>query len=153
NMDGDPTYDQKVACAASAAGLKLTAAPQREIDYLRTVRVQCPEYKPGSYIMASKELAERYPDDLDALTLYAESLMMPVRWHWYVPDGTPAEGMPQAERALEEVLRRWPDHPGANHYYIHAVESSRTPERAIASSQRLMGIVPSAGHLVHMPGH
>jgi tetratricopeptide (TPR) repeat protein len=59
----------------------------------------------------------------------------------------------EAERTLEEVLRRWPDHPGANHLYIHAVESSRTPERAIPSAQRLMGITPGEGHMVHMPGH
>jgi hypothetical protein len=79
--------------------------------------------------------------------------MIPVRWHWYAADGTPAAGMPEAERALEEVLRRWPDHAGANHLYIHAVESSRTPERAIASAQRLMGLMPEAGHMVHMPAH
>ena len=51
------------------------------------------------------------------------------------------------------MLRRWPEHPGANHYYIHAVESSQTPERAVPSAQRLMGVVPSAGHMVHMPAH
>ena len=61
--------------------------------------------------------------------------------------------MAEAERALEEVIRRWPEHPGANHLYIHAVESSPTPERAVASAQRLMGITPSEGHMVHMPGH
>ena len=99
-----------------------------------------------------KSLAERYPDDLDAATLYAESLMVPVRWHWYGSDGKPAAGMPEAEHTLEQVLRRWPEHAGANHYYIHAVESSPTPERAMPSAQRLMGVVPWAGHLVHMPG-
>ena len=61
--------------------------------------------------------------------------------------------MAEAERTLEQVLRRWPEHPGANHYYIHAVESSQTPERAVPSAQRLMGVVPSAGHMVHMPAH
>ena len=68
-------------------------------------------------------------------------------------DGKPAAGMAEAERTLEQVLRRWPDHPGANHYYIHAVESSQTPERAVPSAQRLMGVVPWAGHMVHMPAH
>src|SRR5262249_57347531 len=80
-------------------------------------------------------------------------LMIPVRWHWYSADGKPAAGVAEAEHTLEAVIRRWPDHPGANHYYIHAVESSPTPERAIPSAQRLMGIVPAAGHMVHMPGH
>ena len=79
--------------------------------------------------------------------------MVPVRWHWYAADGKPAPGAAEAERTLEEVIRRWPDHPGANHYYIHAVESSPSPERGIASAERLMGIMPWAGHMVHMPGH
>jgi tetratricopeptide (TPR) repeat protein len=153
NMDGDPTFDQKASCAAVEAGLKLTGAPARERAYLEAAATRCPEERAQAYIDAMRALAARYPDDLDAATLYAESLMVPVRWHWYGADGTAAAGVAEAERALEGVLRRWPEHPGANHYYIHAVESSRTPERGIPSAQRLMGVVPEAGHLVHMPGH
>jgi tetratricopeptide (TPR) repeat protein len=154
NMDGDPSFDIKGACAAVDAGRKTAGmAPPREVAYLDSVAAICPEYKPDLYIAAARKLASAYPDDLDAQTLYAESLMIPVRWHWYAADGTPAAGMAEAERVLEEVLRRWPDHPGANHYYIHAVESSRTPERAIPSAQLLMGAMPWAGHMVHMPAH
>ncbi len=154
NMDGDPSFDLKAACAAVDSSRKKSgAAPERERGYLEAVAAWCPEFRPAEYIRAMKALAEKWPDDLDAQTLYAESLMIPTRWKWYSADGHPAEGMPEAERALESVLRRWPEHPGANHYYIHAVESSPTPERAIPSSQRLMGIVPWAGHLVHMPAH
>jgi tetratricopeptide (TPR) repeat protein len=154
NMDGDPSYDQKGACAAVDAGRKKVGmAPPPERAYLDAVAAVCPEYKPEAYVAAAKKLAEAYPDDLDAQTLYAESLMIPVRWHWYAADGTPAAGVAEAERVLEDVLRRWPDHPGANHYYIHAVESSQTPERAIPAAQRLMGVVPWAGHMVHMPAH
>jgi tetratricopeptide (TPR) repeat protein len=79
--------------------------------------------------------------------------MMGSRWRWWGADGKPAEGVEEAVRVIEGVLRRNPEHPGANHYYIHAVEMSPTPERAVPSAQRLMGIVPGAGHLVHMPGH
>jgi tetratricopeptide (TPR) repeat protein len=153
NMDGDPSFDLPGACSAIDAGKKIAAAPERESAYLAAVSTWCPEYKPDAYIAAMRQLTSRYPDDLDARTIFAESLMIPVRWHWYSSAGTAAPGVAEAERTLEEVLRRWPDHPGANHYYIHAVESSPTPERAIASSQRLMALVPSAGHLVHMPGH
>jgi len=153
NMDGDGSYDLKGACAAIEAGRKVAGAPAREREYLDAVATWCPEYRPAAYIEAMRVLSERYPDDLDALTIYADSLMIPTRWHWYGADGTPAAGVSAAERALEQVLRRWPQHPGANHYYIHAVESSPTPERAIPSAQRLMGIVPGAGHMVHMPGH
>jgi tetratricopeptide (TPR) repeat protein len=153
NMDGDPTFDQKASCAAVEAGLKITTAPARERAYLEAAATRCPEERPQAYVDSMRALAARFPDDLDAATLFAESLMVPVRWHWYTSDGTPAAGMAEAERTLEGVLRRWPDHPGANHYYIHAVESSRTPERGIPSAQRLMGVVPEAGHIVHMPGH
>jgi tetratricopeptide (TPR) repeat protein len=135
------------------AGLKLTGAPERERAYLGAVATWCPEYKPDAYIEAMRAVAARYPDDLDAATIFAESIMIRARWHWYAADGTPAAGMGEAERVLQRVLQRWPDHPGANHYYIHAVESSPDPERAIPSAQRLMGLVPQAGHLVHMPGH
>jgi len=153
NMDGDPSFDLKGACAAVAAGKKLAQAPERERAYLQAVATWCPEFKPQAYADAMRAMAARYPDDPEALTIYAESLMIPVRWHWYAADGKPAAGVAEAEHTLEAVIRRWPQHPGANHYYIHAVESSPTPERAIPSAQRLMGIVPWAGHMVHMPGH
>ena len=153
NMDQDPTYDQKGACAAIEKGSKLTQAPERERAYLKAVASWCPKYQPKLYVDAMRALAARFPDDLDAQTIYAESLMIGIRWRWYAQNGAPAPGITEAERVLESVLRRWPDHPGANHYYIHAVESSPTPERGIPSAQRLMGIVPWAGHVVHMPGH
>lgn len=154
NMDGDSSFDLKAACTAVEAGRKATGATvERERQYLQAVANWCPEYRPAEYVGAMKALAERWPDDLDAQTLYAEALMIPQRWKWYSAGGTAAEGTLQAERALEGVLRRWPEHVGANHYYIHAVESSLTPERAIPSAQRLMGAVPWAGHLLHMPAH
>ena len=151
--EGDGDLDSKAACEAVATGLKIAGAPPRERAYLEAAATRCPEYKPEAYVAAMKRLAERYPDDLDAATLYAESLMVPVRWRWYSADGKAAAGVAEAEHTLEQVLRRWPEHPGANHYYIHAVESSPTPERAVPSAQRLMGIVPWAGHMVHMPAH
>jgi tetratricopeptide (TPR) repeat protein len=153
NMDGEPTYDIKASCAAAEAGVKLATAA-REKAYLEAARARCPEFaNPDAAIAAWKSVMERWPDDLDAATLYADAVMIKSRWKWYSADGRAAEGMESAERALESVLRRWPDHPGANHLYIHAVESSPTPERAVPSAQRLMGITPSEGHMVHMPGH
>lgn len=154
NMDLDGDTDMKGSCAAVRAGLALRdGAPQHERGYIDAVAARCPEYQPRKYSDAMRSLMERYPDDLDAAVFYAESLMIPQRWRWYSADGRPAEGVAEAERVLEAIMRRWPQHPGANHFYIHAVESSPTPERAIPSAQRLMGIVPAAGHLVHMPGH
>jgi tetratricopeptide (TPR) repeat protein len=152
-VEGDGDLDTKAAYAAVTAGLKITGTPVRDRAYLEAAATRCPEYKPDAYVSAMKALAERYPDDLDAATLYAESLMVPVRWHWYSGDGKAAPGVAEAEHVLEQVLRRWPAHAGANHYYIHAVESSPTPERGVPSAQQLMGVVPWAGHIVHMPGH
>lgn len=153
NMDLDGDVDLKSGCEALAKGLLLTESPPREKAYLEAANKRCPEYQPPAYSEAMKNLAASYPDDLDALTFYAESLMVPSRWRWYGADGRPAAGQLEAENKLEEVLRRWPNHPGANHFYIHAVESSSTPERAVPSAQRLMGMVPAVGHMVHMPAH
>ena len=153
NVDGDPSYDQKESCAAAAKGLAVPGVPPAERAYLEAVSKRCPEYQPQVYIDAMKALAERFPDDPEAQTFYADALMIPPRWHWYTAAGTPAPGVAEAEHVLEGVIRRWPQHPGANHLYIHAVESSPSPERAIASAQRLMTLIPAAGHIVHMPGH
>jgi hypothetical protein len=100
-----------------------------------------------------RELSRRYPDDLDAATLYAESLMNLRPWKLWTPEGTPAEGTPEIVAVLESVLRRDPDHVGANHYYIHTVEASPNPALALPSARLLEVRVPAAGHLVHMPAH
>jgi tetratricopeptide (TPR) repeat protein len=154
NMDMDPDVHVKESCEAVKTGLAIPGIGDLDSAWLQAAGTRCPDFTdPGRYVRAMRELAARVPDDPDAQTWYAEALLLPVRWRWYSPEGKPAEGVEEAERVLEAVLRRVPQHPGANHLYIHAVESSPTPERAIPSSQRLMGIVPAAGHLVHMPGH
>jgi tetratricopeptide (TPR) repeat protein len=105
------------------------------------------------YAAAMKALSARYPDDLDAATLYAESLMNLHPWKLWTPEGEPGEDTAEIVAVLESVIQRDPSHPGANHYYIHAVEASSHPEKALASAARLETLVPSAGHLVHMPAH
>ena len=106
-----------------------------------------------AYKDAMGEVVRRYPDDLDAATLYAESLMNLRPWQLWSADGLPAEGTLEIIAVLEGVLRRDPSHPGANHYYIHAVEASKNPERALPSATRLGSLMPGAGHIVHMPSH
>jgi len=106
-----------------------------------------------AYKNAMGEVVKRFPDDLDAATLYAESAMNLRPWQLYDLEGNPAEGTEEIVAVLESVLKRNPDHPGANHYYIHAVEASRYPERAVPSAIRLTTLAPAAGHLVHMPAH
>jgi tetratricopeptide (TPR) repeat protein len=105
------------------------------------------------YANAMREVARQYPDDPDAATLFADSLMNLRPWRLWNQDGTPAPGTEEILTTLEGVIRRFPKHTGANHLYIHAVEASHRPERALASAARLAGLAPAAGHLVHMPTH
>ncbi|HSE24352.1 MAG TPA: alpha/beta fold hydrolase [Pyrinomonadaceae bacterium] len=105
------------------------------------------------YKNAMGQLVQKYPDDLDAATLYAESIMNLRPWKLWSLDGKPAEGTLEIVSVLEGVLRRNPNHTGANHYYIHAVEASQSAERALPSAARLGKLAPKAGHLVHMPSH
>ncbi len=97
--------------------------------------------------------SKRFPDDMDAATLYAESMMNLRPWKLWSADGKPAEDTLEIVAVLEGVLRRNPNHTGANHYYIHAVEASNNYERALPSAARLGKVAPKAGHLVHMPSH
>ncbi len=107
----------------------------------------------SEYKGAMAMLVKKYPDDLDAATLYAESMMNLRPWQLWSLDGKPAEGTLDIIAVLEGVLKRNPNHTGANHYYIHAVEASPSPDRGLAAAMRLGGIAPNAGHLVHMPSH
>lgn len=112
-----------------------------------------PKKLAAEYSAAMAQLVKEYPDDLDAATLYAESLMNLRPWQLWSLDGKPAPGTMEIIAILEGVLKRNPKHTGANHYYIHAVEASPSPERGTAAAQRLGGLAPNAGHLVHMPSH
>jgi tetratricopeptide (TPR) repeat protein len=100
-----------------------------------------------------RELAERYPDDLEAATIFAQSLMDTSPWNYWDAQGRPRAFTNEVLTALESVLKRQPDHIGAIHLYIHAVEASPDPKRAEPYADRLRTLVPGAGHLVHMPGH
>jgi tetratricopeptide (TPR) repeat protein len=106
-----------------------------------------------AYRDAMSKLVKRYPDDLDAATLYAESMMNLHPWQLWLRDGKPNEGTEEIVAVLESVLRRDPNHLGANHYYIHAIEASPHAERALPCADRLGKLAPAAGHLVHMPAH
>lgn len=106
-----------------------------------------------AYAEAMREVAKRYPEDHDVQVLFAEALMNLNPWKLWTPQGEPAEGTARIVSTLEFVLARDPRHAGANHFYIHAVEASKTPERALPSADRLASLIPGAGHIVHMPAH
>lgn len=107
----------------------------------------------SAYASAMREVARRYRNDLDAATLFAEAMMDLRPWNYWAPDGTGYPGMDEVVATLAGVLARDLRHPGACHFYIHAVESSSQPARALACARRLETAMPGAGHLVHMPGH
>jgi tetratricopeptide (TPR) repeat protein len=161
--DTEPEADRlKRARAEVEKALALSAgAPGNERAYVEALSVRY-VVDPSTadraklardYAAAMRALSARYPDDLDAATMYAESLMNLHPWKLWKPDGTPGEDTVEIVAVLESVLKRDPEHPGANHYYIHAVEASKEPQKALPSAARLETLVPSAGHLVHMPAH
>jgi tetratricopeptide (TPR) repeat protein len=160
NLDVDPEREQAAYGEARRALALASSAPANErayVDALVTRYSNDPKADLKAlavqYKDAMHDLTRQYPDDLDAAVLYAESLMDLHPWQLWSADGKPAEGTEAIVAVLESVLRRDAMHVGANHYYIHAVEASRTPDRAIASAKRLDTLVPAAGHLVHMPAH
>jgi tetratricopeptide (TPR) repeat protein len=107
-----------------------------------------------AYAEAMRAVAARYPDDLDAAVFAAEGLMQLRPWDlWTVDGATPLPGTTEIVELLQRVLEKDPNHTGANHYLIHAVEASDHPEVALPSAKRLAGLAPGAGHLVHMPSH
>ncbi len=96
---------------------------------------------------------KRFADDSDVAVLYAESLMNLRPWDLWSNDGKPRPETPKVLGLLEKVMANQPSHPGANHLYIHAVEASPNPGRAIAAADRLRTLMPGSGHMVHMPAH
>jgi tetratricopeptide (TPR) repeat protein len=160
NLDADDKQWQAAYDVLQKALKAAEKAPEPERDYVWALAKRYAEGPKAdrtrlarAYKEAMGELARKYPDDLDAATLYAESAMNLRPWKLWGPDGKPAEGTEEILKVLEDVLRRNPNHPGANHYYIHAIEASPYPERGLASAARLPVLVPAAGHLVHMPSH
>jgi len=100
-----------------------------------------------------KTVAEHFPADFDVQTLTAEAMMNIHAWKLWTLDGVPAPGTDAIVALLESVLAKDPRHPGANHYYIHAVEASPDPAKAVRAAEQLPGMLPAAGHLEHMPAH
>ena len=157
---GDPARE-RAAYDALQNALTLSAhGPEVERAYITALSKRycnCPkpnrEQLAVDFKDAMRGLAQSYPDDLDASTLYAQSIMNLSPWALWNADGTPWAGTPEIVSVLESVLKRDPRHIGAAHFYIHAVEGSPNPERALAYANVLPSLAPSIGHIVHMPAH
>ncbi len=127
----------------------IDALTKRYISARKTTRASLDK----AYADAMRTLWRQYPDDPNAGILFAEALMNLRPWDLWTSDGKPKPGTAELVSVIEQVLGQHPDHPGACHYYIHALEASPHLERALACAERLPGLMPAAGHLVHMPAH
>ncbi len=137
----DKASDRERALIEALATRYAMPAPQDRSDLDR------------AYAEAMERVWNRYPADTDIGTWYAESLMMLRPWKLYTTEGVPEPDTEKIVETLEAVLKLQPDHPGANHLYVHAMEPSNTPQRAIPAANALDDLVPASGHLLHMPSH
>jgi tetratricopeptide (TPR) repeat protein len=163
NLDVDPERERAAFEASERARTLAPRASPKERDYIEALArrytndpAATPEHLrrlAEEYSRAMGALSRKYPEDLDAATLYAESMMDLRPWRLWNRDGSPAEGTREIVATLESVLKRDPNHVGAIHYYIHAVEASPHPERALRYAPKLKQLMPAAGHIVHMPAH
>jgi tetratricopeptide (TPR) repeat protein len=160
NDPGNADRDRRAYEALAKALALRTKVSEPERAYIEALANRYTKEPPpdrkaldAAYADAMRAVARRYPDDLDAATLFAEALMDLRPWDLWTLDGRPQPGTEEIVATLESVLRRDPSHPGGNHYYVHAVEASLHPERGEAAADRLRTLVPGAGHLVHMPSH
>ncbi|HEX8502252.1 MAG TPA: hypothetical protein VF659_16845 [Pyrinomonadaceae bacterium] len=161
NETSIPPERMKEAREAARKGLALAAeGPAHERAYLEALAKRFSADPAAdqkalwvAYRDAMAELVRRYPDDTEAATLWADAAMILNAWRLFDHERRPAAGTDEIISALEAVLRRAPEHIGAHHLYIHAVEASPAPERGLLSADRLAALSPAAGHLVHMPAH
>jgi tetratricopeptide (TPR) repeat protein len=157
-MDSNDTA-QAWTALQQAVALKPKASP-KEQAYITALETR---YRPvhqddrlaldKAFARAMRELVKQYPDDLDAQVIFAESLMNTMPWDYWTRDRTPKPETEEVLAALRFVSSRNPDHPGANHFHIHAVEAGPNPELGLPAADRLLDYAPAAGHLVHMPAH
>lgn len=159
NAPMDPEKVPRAWEALQKARALADGASPREQAYIEALSKRYVENPPEdrsaldrAYAEAMREVARRFPDDTDAQTLFAEALMDTMPWDYWQEDGSPKPATREVLATLEKVFEKKPGHPGANHFWIHAVEKLY-PERGLAAARRLEGEVPGAGHLVHMPSH
>src|SRR5687768_1607381 len=135
-------------------------ATPREQGFIRALSSRYAENAPedrkpldAAYVDAMGKFAAQFPDDLDAATFHAEAMMDTQPWDYYDPALQPKGHTAQIVSTLESVIKRNPDHAGALHLYVHAVEASADPQRGAAAADHLRTLIPGSGHLVHMPAH
>lgn len=154
----DPHGDGRKAIASARAHLARATPAERALIESLSVQYDTERYpdralRDEKYIEATRSVLNRYPDDLEAGFMYVDSIMIRGAWNYWRRDGSPLAGTSEAATALDHILARDPNHPGAVHLYVHLFESSAEPERALPQADRLESLMPKAGHMVHMPSH
>ena len=155
NADDEP----KAYALAQKARELMSGATAREQDYIEAVAKRYTgnaadrQAADRAFVQAMSKLVDDHPDDLDARTIYAEAIMDLRPWNYWTRDGQPYDDTREIQKSLEYVIAKNPNHPGALHYWIHLWEPTDTPERAEAEADRLLTLMPGAGHVVHMPAH
>src|SRR5207249_3813218 len=160
NLPVDPDREREAFAEVQKARQRGAAATARERAYIDALaRRYSDDPKADLHALdvafadAMRGLSVKYPDDLDAAVIFAEALLDVRPWDWWSRDGKPQPGTLEAVQALTRVLRKSPSHIGANHLFIHAIEESPNPARALPAASRLARLAPNAGHLMHMPSH
>jgi len=106
-----------------------------------------------AYAAAMRQAYEQFPEDAEIAALYADALMNEHPWNFWLKDGTPQPWTSAVIQLLEKNMAKWPSHAGTLHLYLHAMEASRTAQKAVPAAEKLLDMLPAAGHLVHMPAH
>lgn len=159
NLPMQEAVAEQAFMAVQAAVARKDNVTPREQAYIDALAVRYAPVAPidrtpldEAYAQAMAELVAAYPEDLDAATLYAASLMNLSPWNYWYKDGSPGPNTDKLIGALASVVTRNPEHPGALHYHIHAVEAVH-PKDGVSSADALLPLMPGAGHMVHMPSH
>ncbi len=160
NAGMDPANNPKAWDRLQRAQRAASGATETEKSFIKALAARYAENPPEdrrpldeAYAAAMGELAAKYPDDLDAQALYAESMMDLQPWDYWDATGQPKGHTADVVSTLESVMARNPQHAGALHYYVHAIEASPDPSKGVAAADTLRELLPGSGHLVHMPAH
>jgi tetratricopeptide (TPR) repeat protein len=160
NLPMDAGTEPRALAASREAVRRQAAATAGERALIEAMAVRYGEPAGASraerdlaYANAMRAVAKRFPADLDAQVLFAEAMMNLRPWNQWTRDGAAQPGTIELVEALTKAIARQPNHAGACHFFIHAVEASQTPERALPCAERLPRLMPGAGHVVHMPAH
>jgi tetratricopeptide (TPR) repeat protein len=160
NSGMDPANNPKAWDRLKRAERAAAGSTEKEQAFITALAARYGENPPENrrpldeaYAAAMGELVAKYPDDLDAAALHAEAMMDLQPWDYYDANGEPKGHTEKVVSTLESVIARDPEHAGALHLYVHAVEASPDPSRGVAAADTLRELLPGSGHLVHMPAH